>query len=681
MAVTASTPIELIQQVYAAPARSGGDRGRDRLGRPLTLAEKVLVNHLRDAEGQELERGRSYADFRPGPRRHAGRDRPDGAAAVHDRRPARGRGAHRPSTATTSSRPSRGADVDLQVALDVNSEVYDFLRTVAAKYGIGFWKPGSGIIHQVVLEHYAFPGGMMIGTDSHTPNAGGLGHDRHRRGRRGRRRRDDRLPVQRPLAQAHRRAPHRVAARLVVAEGRHPQGGRGAHRVRSGTGAIVEYFGPGADTISATGKATICNMGAEIGATCSLFAYDDNMACYLKATGREAIADAADAVAERPPADDEARRPSYFDQVIEIDLDHARAAHQRPPLPRPRPTASAPTSPRRPRRTAGRWPSRPRWSDRAPTRPTRTSPAPRPSPARPPAPGYAAKTQLLVTPGSEQVRATIERDGLLADLRGHRRRPCWPTPAGRASASGRGPTSTPAQLNTIVTSYNRNFPKRNDGNANTLAFVTSPETVVALALAGTLDFDPTTDTLTNDAGEPSAWRRRSARSCPRRASTPARAASSPRRPTAAAVSVVVDPSQRPAAAARALRRLGRPGLHRPARADEGAGQVHDGPHLGRRPVAASTAVTSRTSAATCSSARSTPSPGRPARARTSSTARPGATRRSPSTTTRPACSWCAIGDENYGEGSQPRARGDGAPVPQRQGRSSPAASPASTRPT
>ena len=492
MAVTAGTPIELVQQVYSSLPDRVATVGR-RLGRPLTLAEKVLANHLRDVEGQELERGRSYADFRPD--RVAMQDATAQMALLQFMT------AGLPQVAVPSTvhcdhliLAKSGADVDLHFALDVNSEVYEFLRTVSEKYGIGFWKPGSGIIHQVVLENYAFPGGMMIGTDSHTPNAGGLGMVAIGVGG------ADAVDVMTGF-------PFNVRWPKVI--GVHLTGSLSGWSspkdvilevarvltVSGGTGAIVEYFGPGADTISATGKATICNMGAEIGATCSLFAYDQNMAMYLKATGREAIADAADHVAEHLRPDEGAQ----YDQLIEIDLELLK------------PLINGPHSPDRAHRVGtdvaaaaeeNGWPltissaligscTNSSYEDI-----TRAASIARQAAAS----GLRAKTQLLVTPGSEQVRATIERDGLLADLEAI---------GAEVLANACGPCIgqwdrtdlDPSQLNTIVNSYNRNFPKRNDGNANTLAFVTSPDTVVALALAGTLAFDPTTDTLTNDAGE------------------------------------------------------------------------------------------------------------------------------------------------------------------------------------
>jgi aconitate hydratase len=392
-----------------------------------------------------------------------------------------------------------GAQTDLSFALDTNSEVYAFLKSVSSKYGIGFWKPGSGIIHQVVLENYAFPGGMMIGTDSHTPNAGGLGMVAIGVGG------ADAVDVMTGFP-FNVRWPKLIGVHLTgelsgwssakdiilkVAE---------ILTVKGGTGAIVEYFGPGAESITATGKGTVCNMGAEIGATTSLFAYDESMAAYLRATGRAAIADAAVAVAADLRADDEvlADPAQYFDQVIEIDLSQLG------------PMINGPHSPDRAHQLAEvgdhareeGWPleissaligscTNSSYEDI-----TRAASIARQASAK----GLRAKTQLLITPGSEQVRATIERDGLLADLEAI---------GGTVLANACGPCIgqwdrtdlDTSKLNTIVNSYNRNFPKRNDGNANTLSFVTSPDTVIALALAGTLDFDPRTDSLTNDAGE------------------------------------------------------------------------------------------------------------------------------------------------------------------------------------
>jgi len=496
MAVTATTPIALAEQVYARlPQRVA--LGRERLGRPLTFAEKILVNHLRNPHDQELERGRSYADFDPD--RVAMQDATAQMALLQFMT------AGLPQVAVPSTvhcdhliQARTGAADDLAFALDVNSEVYDFLRTVSARYGVGFWKPGSGIIHQVVLEQYAFPGGMMIGTDSHTPNAGGLGMVAIGVGG------ADAVDVMTGFP-FNVRYPKLIGIHLTgelsgwtapkdvilrVAE---------LLTVKGGTGAIVEYFGPGADSLSTTGKATICNMGAEIGATTSLFSFDPAGLAYLEATDRAGIAEVARAVLDdlRPDpevADDPGR---FFDQVVEIDLSELE------------PMVNGPHTPDRGHRIgelgdharAEGWPlevssalvgscTNSSYEDI-----TRAASIARQAAAN----GLRAKTQLLITPGSEQTRATIERDGLLADLEAI---------GATVLANACGPCIgqwdrkdlDPTKLNTIVNSYNRNFPKRNDGSANTLSFVTSPDIVVALALAGTLDFDPRTQTLTNDVG-------------------------------------------------------------------------------------------------------------------------------------------------------------------------------------
>jgi aconitate hydratase len=487
MAVTAGTPIELVQSVYGK-LPDNVRLGRERLGRPLSLAEKILVNHLVDPKGQEMERGRSYADFNPD--RVAMQDATAQMALLQFMT------AGLPRTAVPSTvhcdhliLAKTGAKLDLRDANDVNREVYDFLRSVSAKYGIGFWGPGSGIIHQVVLENYAFPGGMMIGTDSHTPNAGGLGMVAIGVGG------ADAVDVMTGFP-FNVRWPKVIGIRLTGA-----LSGWSSPKdvilevarrltVEGGTGAIVEYFGPGADSISATGKATICNMGAEIGATCSLFGYDANMSTYLKATGREAIAGAADEVAEHLRPDDGA----LYDELVEIDLSALK------------PLINGPHSPDRAHRVgadgvgkearANDWPlevsaaligscTNSSYEDI-----TRAASIARQAAAK----GLKARTELLISPGSEQIRATIERDGLLADLEAigatvlaNACGPCigqWERAADRT-----------AKPNSIVNSFNRNFPKRADGSANTLSFVTSPDTVMAIALSGRLDFDPTVDTI------------------------------------------------------------------------------------------------------------------------------------------------------------------------------------------
>ncbi len=495
--VTPSTPIELVESVYRTLAERVAI-GRRRMGRPLTLAEKILVNHLGDPENQEIERGRSYADLHPD--RVAMQDATAQMALLQFMT------AGLPEVAVPSTvhcdhliQAREDGKVDLMAALDTNSEVYDFLQSVSARYGIGFWKPGSGIIHQVVLEQYAFPGGMMIGTDSHTPNAGGLGMVAIGVGG------ADAVDVM---------TGHPFNVRWPKLIGVHLTGRLNGWTsakdvilkvaevltVKGGTGAIVEYFGPGADAISCTGKGTICNMGAEIGATTSLFAYDDAMARYLGSTGRAEIADLADNVAHDLRADDEvlAEPDRFFDQVIEIDLDTLEPLINGPHTP----DLARPVSQVGVDAEANGWPKTISYAlvgsctNSSYEDITRAASIARQAAAA----GLTAKTDLMITPGSEQVRATIERDGLLADFErigatvlANACGPCIGQWARTDVAEG--------DTNTIVTSYNRNFPKRNDGFSTTLAFVTSPETVVALALAGTLDFNPLTDTLTNDAGE------------------------------------------------------------------------------------------------------------------------------------------------------------------------------------
>lgn len=491
MAVTAGTPIELIEGVYAT-LTANCELGRKRLDRPLTLAEKILINHLVDPTTQEMERGRSYADFNP--------DR----VAMQDATAQMALLQFMTAGLQTTAVPStvhcdhlilakRGSALDLVDANDTNREVYDFLQSVSAKYGVGFWGPGSGIIHQVVLENYAFPGGMMIGTDSHTPNAGGLGMVAIGVGG------ADAVDVMTGFP-FNVRWPKVIGVKLtgtlsgwsspkdVILEVAR------VLTVEGGTGAIVEYFGPGADNISATGKATICNMGAEIGATCSVFGYDENMAAYLASTGRNDIALAANKVASDLCPDPGAQ----YDQIIEINLDTLT------------PLMNGPHSPDRAHKVgaalgkealANDWPldissaligscTNSSYEDI-----TRAASIARQAAAH----GLKAKVELLITPGSEQTRATIERDGLLADLEA-----IGATVLANACGPCIGQWERNADVNskpnTIVNSFNRNFPKRNDGSANTLSFVTSPDTVIALALSGRLDFNPMTDTLTAPDG-------------------------------------------------------------------------------------------------------------------------------------------------------------------------------------
>ena len=487
-----STPVELIEALYARlPERV--ETARRRLGRPVTLAEKVLFNHMRDAEGQGVERGVDYGEYLPD--RVAMQDATAQMALLQFMT------ARLPKVAVPSTvhcdhliLAQHDAARDLLAAVDVNKEVYDFLQSVSAKYGIGFWKPGSGIIHQVVLEHYAFPGGMMIGTDSHTPNAGGLGMVAIGVGG------ADAVDVMTggPFGV---RVPRLIGVKLT---------GRlsgwasakdvilklaGILTVKGGTGAIVEYFGDGARTLSCTGKGTICNMGAELGATTSVFPYDEKMAAYLRATDRDAYAVLADGVAEHLQADPEveANPEAYFDRVVEIDLStlepHIVGPHT-PDLARPVSQMGADAA-------ANDYPieftnalvgscTNSSYEDIG-----RAAHIARQASAH----GVKAATPLLVTPGSEQVRATIERDGQMAALE---------EIGATVLANACGPCIgqwqrndlPPGTRNSILNSYNRNFPKRNDGRAETLSFIASPELVVAQSLVGRLDFNPVTDSLT-----------------------------------------------------------------------------------------------------------------------------------------------------------------------------------------
>jgi aconitate hydratase len=480
-----TTPLELVEAVYARyPERL--DVARRRLGRPLTFAEKVLFAHADDPETLGTARGADYADYRPD--RVAMQDATAQMALLQFMT------ADLPRVAVPTTvhcdhliQARIGAEIDLKAALDSNSEVYEYLRTVSSKFGIGFWRPGSGIIHQVVLEQYAFPGGMMIGTDSHTPNAGGLAMVAIGVGG------ADAVDVMAGWP-FNTRVPRVIGVRLT--------GGlsdwaaskdviltvAGILTVKGGTGAIIEYFGPGAESISATGKATICNMGAEIGATCSIFPYDDRSAMYLKSTGREAIADVATRNAEHLRVDPEvdADPERFFDRVIEIDLDalepHLVGPHT-PDLDRPISDVKAAA-------LAEDYPldisyalvgscTNSSYEDIG-----RAAHVARQAKAA----GLRVKSPLLITPGSEQVRATIERDGYLDDLEAIGAT-VLANACGPCIGQWKRDDIKMGDRNTIVSSFNRNFPRRNDGNAETLSFIGSPETTVAMALTGRLDVD------------------------------------------------------------------------------------------------------------------------------------------------------------------------------------------------
>jgi len=490
--------IEMIKKVYASlPAKV--DAARKALGRPLTLSEKILFAHLHpDQALQVFERGKSYVDFAPD--RVAMQDATAQMALLQFMQ------AGRPTAAVPSTvhcdhliTARVEADEDLKVANEESKEVYDFLASVSNKYGIGFWKPGAGIIHQVVLENYAFPGGMMIGTDSHTVNAGGLGMIAIGVGG------ADACDVMAGLPW-ELKWPKLIGIKLTgkLSGWTAPKDVilkvAGILTVKGGTGAIVEYFGEGAESMSCTGKGTICNMGAEIGATTSTFGYDASMHRYLKATGREEIAQLADSIAPYLNGDAEvyASPEKYFDQVIEINLSELEP-HLNGPF---TPDLATPLSKMKDAVAANGWPAKIEvgligsCTNSSYEDISRSVSLARQVKEK----GLTLKSEFTITPGSEQVRYTVERDGFLA---------VFDQIGARVFANACGPCigmwdrvgAEKKERNTIVHSFNRNFAKRADGNPNTLAFVGSPELVTALAIAGDLTFNPITDTLTNDKGE------------------------------------------------------------------------------------------------------------------------------------------------------------------------------------
>ena len=490
--------LDMIKKVYAKfPERI--EAARKVVGKPLTLSEKILYAHLWDGNAQTaFERGKSYVDFAPD--RVAMQDATAQMALLQFMQAGKKKVAV-PSTVHADHliQAKLGASKDLQASLNQNNEVFNFLSSISTKYGIGFWKPGAGIIHQVVLENYAFPGGMMIGTDSHTVNAGGLGMVAIGVGG------ADAVDVMAGMAW-ELKFPKLIGVKLTG----HLNGWTSAKdvilkvadilTVKGGTGAIVEYFGDGAISLSATGKGTICNMGAEIGATTSTFGYDDSMRRYLAATGRQEVVDAADAIAEHLTGDAEvyANPAAYFDEVIEINLSELEP-HINGPF---TPDRGTPVSKMKADAEANGWPMKVEWgligscTNSSYEDMSRAASIVEQAVAH----GITPKAEFGINPGSEQVRYTIERDGIIATFEKMGTKvftnACGPC-IGQWDREG----AEKQEKNTIVHSFNRNFSKRADGNPNTHAFVTSPEMVAALAIAGDLGFNPLTDYLTNDKGE------------------------------------------------------------------------------------------------------------------------------------------------------------------------------------
>ena len=490
--------IEMIKAVYSTM----GERieaARKVLNRPMTLTEKILYSHLDQGKAtEEYKRAKSYVDFKPD--RVAMQDATAQMALLQFMQAGRKEAAV-PSTVHCDHliQAKVGADKDLETAIDTNKEVYDFLSSVSNKYGIGFWKPGAGIIHQVVLENYAFPGGMMIGTDSHTVNAGGLGMVAIGVGG------ADAVDVMAGMPW-ELKFPKLIGVKLTgklsgwTASKDIILKVAGILTVKGGTGAIVEYFGEGAQHLSCTGKGTICNMGAEIGATTSTFGYDKKMSDYLRGTDRADVADLADNVAEHLTGDKEVydNPEKYFDQVIEINLSELEP-HINGPF---TPDLATPISQFAKAVKDNGWPQKLEvgligsCTNSSYEDITRAASVAQQAIDK----NLKVKSEYTVTPGSEMVRFTVDRDGYL-DI--------FKKIGGVVLANACGPCigqwarhgAEKKEKNSIITSFNRNFAKRNDGNPNTHGFVASPELVTAMAIAGDLAFNPLTDTLTNEKGE------------------------------------------------------------------------------------------------------------------------------------------------------------------------------------
>jgi len=474
------------------------DKTRERLGHPMTLAEKILYSHLYEQEDTIFERAKSYVNFKV--------DRVAMQDATAQMALLQFMNAGKPKVAVPSSvhcdhliTAYKGAKDDLSDAVITNKEVYDFLESVSNKYGIGFWKPGAGIIHQVVLENYAFPGGLMIGTDSHTVNAGGLGMVAVGVGG------ADAVDVMAGMAW-ELKFPKLIGIKLTGKLNAWTAAKdiilkvAGILTVKGGTGAIVEYFGEGANSLSATGKATICNMGAEIGATNSVFAYDENMAAYLEATNRAEVVTEANKVAHHLRADDEvyANPEKYYDQVIEINLDELKP-HLNGPF---TPDRDTPVADMHKVARENDWPLKVEWGLIGSCTNSSYEDLSRAASIAQQAidKGLKVKAGLGINPGSEQVRYTAERDGLLQTFE-KLGATIFTNACGPCIGQWKRDDIEGDPKNTIVHSFNRNFTKRADGNPNTHAFVASPEMVTALAISGRLDFNPETDTITNDKGE------------------------------------------------------------------------------------------------------------------------------------------------------------------------------------
>ena len=490
--------LNMLKSFYAS-YKGKMEHVRAALKRPLTLAEKILYTHLYNvADLKNYERGEDYVNFRPD--RVAMQDATAQMALLQFMNAGKEAVAV-PSTVHCDHliQAYRGAERDIETATQTNREVYDFLRDVSSRYGIGFWKPGAGIIHPVVLENYAFPGGMMVGTDSHTPNAGGLGMVAIGVGG------ADAVDVMTGM-EWELKMPKLIGVRLTgeLNGWTAPKDVilklAGILTVKGGTNAIIEYFGPGTASLSATGKATICNMGAEVGATTSLFPYDERMAVYLKATGREEVAAMADSVAADLRADDEvmARPDDFYDRVIEINLSELEPYINGPFTP----DAATPISEFAEKVVTNGYPRKMEvgligsCTNSSYQDISRAASVARQVNEK----NLGVAAPLIVNPGSEQIRATAERDGMM-DVFEKMGATIMANACGPCIGQWKRHTDDPTRKNSIVTSFNRNFAKRADGNPNTFAFVASPEIVLALTIAGDLCFNPLKDRLVNHDGE------------------------------------------------------------------------------------------------------------------------------------------------------------------------------------